>query len=81
MDHDRFPALGPKTKHVDADAVRAAVQHVWPKAYAEGSTGWERSWWVADPEGGDPVLVAHHWPVDRRWRSEEMFARIVDPAS
>ena len=75
MDHDRYPALGPKVKVADFDAAMAAVRAVWPGAWCEGSMGAERTWWSKDGDG--KVLVAHQWPASPRRRGEETYVRIV----
>lgn len=62
MNRDLHPELGAKQRFEDFEAVVDAVRAVWATAYAEGSTGPERSWWVRDGSGA-AVLVGHSWPV------------------
>lgn len=52
--------LGERQRVSSYEAAADAVRSVWPRAYAEGSTGAERSWWVRD--GSETTLVAHSWP-------------------
>ncbi|GHE79402.1 hypothetical protein GCM10019059_42410 [Camelimonas fluminis] len=69
MDQDRYPDLGPKLTADDfLDAMRK-VHNIWPRAVAEGSTGYERTWWI------DDKLVAHHWPQRKR-APEPLWLRI-----
>ncbi|CAH1691806.1 conserved hypothetical protein [Hyphomicrobiales bacterium] len=57
---DRYPELGPKLKVSGFEAAMTKVREVWPGAYQEGSTGFERTWWSGRE------LVGHHWPVRAR---------------
>lgn len=57
---DRYQELGPKILVHGFEAAMIKVREVWPKAYQEGSTGFERTWWSGRE------LVGHHWPVRAR---------------
>lgn len=69
---DRYPELGPKCTAVAFDDALEQVRKKWPRAHAEGSTGYERTWWSGEQ------LVAHHWPKRAR-DPEPMWLRVLDP--
>jgi hypothetical protein len=71
MNRDLHPDLGPRQRIVSAELALRLVREVWPGAYAEGSTGPERSWWVKTDD--EPLLVAHHWQIRR---SPDFWLRI-----
>lgn len=84
MNRDDHPDLGSRQQVASFDDVRDAVRRVWPVAYAEGSTGTERSWWVRT-EGGEARLIGHSWQVRgsdafwlRVWSPIEEL-KIIDP--
>lgn len=57
MNRDQHPELGPRLRMGSMKDCLNAVLALYPDAYAEGSTGAERSFWVHGK------LVAHAWPV------------------
>lgn len=62
---DRYHSLGAKRRVTDFDDALIKVREHFPKAYAEGSTGPERTFWVRqDPDNpfdAPSDLVAHFW--------------------
>jgi hypothetical protein len=52
---DRYPKLGELQHATDWNDLLSIVRGIYPLAYAEGSTGTERTWFA---EGG---MVAHSW--------------------
>lgn len=56
---DRYPELGPKVRISGFEDALDKVRARYPAAYAEGSTGSERTWFVGRPP--DRRHVAHHW--------------------
>lgn len=73
MRQDRYTFLGTRVLVADFGAALAAVRATWPTAYAEGSTGAERTFYVVRDEKAG--LVAHCWP--RRSREEAMYLRCL----
>lgn len=71
MNRDTHPDLGPRVRADSVEACLSRVRDAYPRARAEGSTGFERSYWV------DGLLVAHAWPVARQ--REAMWLRIRSP--
>lgn len=66
---DRYPELGPKLTAATEMEAMTMVRAVWSQAYKEGSTGYERTWWVGKE------LVAHQWPKSAR-APEPLWIRI-----
>jgi hypothetical protein len=67
MVKDIHQNLGPKTFVPDDwEALILRVRAIWPDAWAEGSTGPERSWWTRDESAPDYdgiwALIGHSWP-------------------
>lgn len=70
MTKDRYPDLGPKLPVRDYDHALELVQQHWPRAWQEGSTGVERTFWIRPaPEllaglavTPEPELVGHFFP-------------------
>lgn len=73
MRQDRYSFLGPRTLVADFEAALATVRRTWPTAYAEGSTGAERTFYVGTSDNAG--MVAHCWP--RRFREEAMYLRCL----
>jgi hypothetical protein len=48
---------GDLSRHETLEDAIARVKSVYPQAYAEGSTGFERTFWVS----GEEDIVAHAW--------------------
>ena len=59
---DRYAEIlgGKKTRMSSFEACVTHVQALFPRAYAEGSTGYERTFWL----GGE--LIGHAWPTNPR---------------
>ncbi len=92
MDYDRYgDALGPRerVRATTCVTVLDRVRLLHPTAHAEGSTGFERSYWVAKGLKLEPnttyvgdvfgryELVAHSWPV--RGHAQDFWLRIKPP--
>lgn len=73
MNKDRYSFLAPRILVADFEAALLTVRKIWPTAYAEGSTGAERTFYVGLSDGAG--LVAHCWP--RRFREEAMYLRCL----
>jgi hypothetical protein len=73
MNKDRYNFLGRKVRARSFETALESVLEVWPGAFAEGSIGSERTFfvWVS----GELGLVAHCWPV--RGSDDEMHLRIL----
>ncbi len=62
MSRDRYrDILGGRVRVIGFDEVVRLVREDWPDAYAEGSMGPERTWWVR----GEDEIVAHSVPIGR----------------
>jgi hypothetical protein len=70
---DIHPDLGPRSRISSIEEALAHVRKVWRSAWIEGSTGFQRSFWVKGA-GGDAVLVAHCWEI--RGREDDFWLRI-----
>lgn len=68
MNKDIHPDLGPRQRTGNIESCLRLVREQYPSARMEGSTGAERSFWVARE------LVAHAWPV--AGMREAMWLRI-----
>ncbi len=66
--------LGPRRIYPDFAAVLHKVRAVYSKAYAEGSTGPQRSWWIRTESG--TVLIGHSWPVYVNRPGGEQYLRL-----
>lgn len=66
---DIHPELGPRKRVSSLEDALARVREVWPCASMEGSTGFQRSFWV---EG---ELVGHCWEV--RSRDDDFWLRVM----
>lgn len=75
MDHDRYHALGPKLRVANFANAANVIREVYPAAYWEGSTGYERSWWTNSEHGLE--LIAHSWPVRRH--PTNLWLRVKPP--
>ena len=64
--------LGSKTRVGSIEQALEQVRRVWPNAGMEGSTGFQRSFWVPGPDG--MTLVAHCWEM--RGRDDQFWLRI-----
>ena len=79
----RYPHLGQARPAKDFESALVAVRHRWPGAFAEGSTGAERTFYVM--HAGDSALVGHCWPVSdgtlkvRIWQGDVAEATRLDP--
>ena len=71
---DRYPSLGRKITAATEQEAMDLVRAVWPSAHKEGSTGFERSWWV------ERELVAHQWPKNNQ-TLEPLWVRVSKPAT
>ncbi len=75
MMKDIHPELGPRMRVSSIEEALARVRDAWPRVGMEGSTGFQRSFWV------DGELVAHCWEI--RGREDDFWLRIktedVDP--
>ena len=75
MSPDRYAEIlgGKKKKMPSFDACVTAVRMLFPMAYAEGSTGYERTFWLVGN------LVAHAWPTNTKTtKLGAMWLRVVD---
>lgn len=72
---DIHPDLGPRTRVATVEKALAAVRKVWPQAYLEGSTGFQRSFWV--DLAGEAELVGHCWEI--RGISGDFWLRVRQP--
>lgn len=68
MMKDIHPELGARTRVSSMDEALARVRKRWPRATIEGSTGFQRSFWI---EG---ELVGHCWEV--RGRENDFWLRV-----
>ncbi|NTF17885.1 hypothetical protein G6L37_05680 [Agrobacterium rubi] len=64
--------LGHRQRVASIDEALEAVRVTWTGAYMEGSTGYQRSFWIHGP--GEAVLVGHCWEV--RGRDDSFWLRI-----
>ncbi len=71
---DLYKKLGPRRVYPNFEAVLREVRLVYPLAYAEGSTGPQRSWWVATATG--TVLIGHSWPLYASRPDGEQYLRL-----
>lgn len=76
MNKDRYPNLGLRVDVEGFDKLLGIVQDNYYNAYAEGSTGSERSYFVQNG-AWEPTLVAHSWPV--RGSETRFWLRIAEP--
>ncbi|AOG02996.1 hypothetical protein BSY19_5134 (plasmid) [Bosea sp. RAC05] len=67
---DRYPQLGPRSAAATDDEAMRLVRAIHPTAHKEGSTGFERSWWMGR------ILVAHQWPQHHR-SLEPLWVRVA----
>ncbi len=65
---DIHPELGPRNRVSSTEEALARVREVWPLASMEGSTGFQRSFWI------DGELVGHCWEI--RSREDDFWLRI-----
>jgi hypothetical protein len=70
---DIHPDLGPRSRVSSIEEALTHVRKVWPSAWREGSTGFQRSFWVKDA-GGEAVLVGHCWEI--RGREDDFWLRV-----
>lgn len=65
MGKDRYASelTGPKLKFNSFESSLLYVRNIFPDVYAEGSTGFERTFWVK--RNSEPELVAHVWMTGR----------------
>jgi hypothetical protein len=75
MNKDLHPTLGPRQRTRSVEDCLEQVRAHYPCARMEGSTGAERSFWVAGE------LVGHSWPVARSRNEMWLRVRPVKPAS
>jgi hypothetical protein len=59
MLYDIHHDLGPKKRLASYEHAFAAVRAIWPGARSEGSTGFQRSFWIGP--ASDAELVGHAW--------------------
>jgi hypothetical protein len=71
---DRYPHLGPKRVISTWESVIDFVRVTYPNAYAEGSTGAERSWWIP---GKPAIHIGHSWPINERNSRSAYFVRLA----
>lgn len=93
MDHDRYgDALGPRerVRQVTCTTVIERVRLLYPTAFAEGSVGFERTYWIPKPPlkvnenltyvsevWGRYECIGHSWPV--RGHAQDAWLRIKRP--
>jgi hypothetical protein len=73
MMKDIHPDLGPRKRVSSIEDALANVRKVWPSAWMEGSTGFQRSFWIRGADGLG-ALVGHCWEI--RGRSDQFWLRI-----
>jgi hypothetical protein len=74
MPIDIHKELGRRQIFRDFEAVLRKVRSVYPEAYAEGSTGPERSWWIRTDDG--MILIGHSWPIRSSKPQNEQYLRL-----
>lgn len=62
---------GQKTRVGSIEEALASVRKIWPGASMEGSTGYQRSFWVPGHDGME--LVGHCWEL--RGRDDQFWLR------
>lgn len=65
--------LGTKSRVSSIEEALFRVREHWPEAYLEGSTGYQRSFWVREGSG-EAELVGHSWEI--RGRDDDFWLRI-----
>lgn len=73
MTLDIHPDLGRKQRVGSIEDALTVVRTVWPRAWMEGSTGYQRSFWVSGSDGAE--LVGHCWEV--RGKSGDLWLRVT----
>lgn len=64
MLYDIHTDLGPRTRVASFEEAFEKVRETWPGARAEGSTGFQRSFWTGSSDQAE--LVGHGWEVRSR---------------
>jgi hypothetical protein len=65
--------LGPKTRVSSTEDALARVRQRWPAAFAEGSTGYQRSFWIHGDDR-EAEFVGHCWEI--RGREDAFWLRV-----
>lgn len=76
MKGDRYKEIltGPYVRTNTLEAARLLVKNLFPEMYMEGSTGFERTFWIR--ENDEPKLIAHTWMTGRT--KEVWHVRIIE---